>query len=178
MAEKLKISKAYWSALERGDRTPSAFILNSLNAYLDISTNWLMSGHGTPTEGDVVLNHGMLNQELKMQVAELNHAYNKVDNLLNLFEKDFKNDLAEINKYAEGLIQPIAFAENCVTNLDAGIPLVDHKGLISWLTELTNSFNKDFDDLFSIYYMNHMHPRRRKKFEAPKNVYQIKLYQK
>lgn len=168
IAKMIGISKPYWSALERGERTPSAFVMNVLKSKLDISTNWLLFGEGLPSEKDFRINDAVGQGEIDEKFLELKWIYNKVDLLLDILEKEFGTDLDSLTLYSESLVNAVALMEVRATNAKNNI--ISTHSLARAMSDLIERFRKDFDSLLGQYHTAILHPRKRKKFEAPKDV--------
>ena len=64
MAEKMEVTRSYWSALERGNRELSGGILRKLIVSFRVSADWLLTGKEFPSQDNTKLNSEDINRKV------------------------------------------------------------------------------------------------------------------
>lgn len=168
IADKLGITKSYWSALERGARKPSSKLIKELVSTFGVSIDWLISGEGNPPQSETISTPKMNNaiDEKRKLVSAL---YYKLVQIIELTEKTFSKDRS-CDRYLENIKKIISYVDDSpVEKLS-----FDKKSeIIHQLDALLIAIRADFDELFDKYHRDFDHPKRRIKFEVPSNVMKL-----
>ncbi|MFN4956993.1 MAG: helix-turn-helix domain-containing protein [Cyclobacteriaceae bacterium] len=145
MAEKLGLTRVYWSALEKGNRILSFSVILLLNKHFGISADWLVFGHQKPEVSDPEL--------------AVDRLYNRLIWMIELHEKQL-NAADTFTSYVNTLIRALDQVRK-----------IEDKGLsLESFSRLEKAMLDDFNDLFEQYFMAINYPKAGYLIRPPKKV--------
>jgi transcriptional regulator with XRE-family HTH domain len=166
ISERLKITRAYWSALELGNRELTGNIIRALIAEFDISADWLLGGNRT-----MFLSNNPADQKEVEFESEAHIYYRQIVAVVELIEKLMGSN-PEYDIYLTQIRDVLKLADHGKTR---AIKRQNFK-------TLSEALSKDFMNLFDQYFMMNNQSERTKKFntytfEPSRNFERVKLEQ-